>query len=80
MNVYTMFTFHSKTCIRFVARSTQADYISIENKDGCYSSLGRTGGQQVVSFNTALFSMSSIMSWASTTSKPGAVVTSTSRS
>ncbi|XP_016422710.1 high choriolytic enzyme 1-like [Sinocyclocheilus rhinocerous] len=46
-----MSTFHSKTCIRFVARSTQSDYISIENKDGCYSSLGRTGGKQVVSLN-----------------------------
>ncbi|XP_042605477.1 hatching enzyme 1.2-like [Cyprinus carpio] len=40
-----MSTFHSKTCIHFVARSTQADYISIENKDGCFSSLGRTGGK-----------------------------------
>uniref|UniRef100_A0A8C1HJF6 Metalloendopeptidase n=1 Tax=Cyprinus carpio carpio TaxID=630221 RepID=A0A8C1HJF6_CYPCA len=29
--------------------STQTDYISIENKDGCFSSLGRTGGKQVVS-------------------------------
>uniref|UniRef100_A0A671SLP4 Metalloendopeptidase n=1 Tax=Sinocyclocheilus anshuiensis TaxID=1608454 RepID=A0A671SLP4_9TELE len=46
-----MSTFHSKTCIRFVARSTQSDYISIENKDGCFSSLGRTGGKQVVSLN-----------------------------
>uniref|UniRef100_A0A671SNS6 Metalloendopeptidase n=1 Tax=Sinocyclocheilus anshuiensis TaxID=1608454 RepID=A0A671SNS6_9TELE len=46
-----MSTFHSKTCIRFVARSTQTDYISIENKDGCFSSLGRTGGKQVVSLN-----------------------------
>ncbi|XP_016106215.1 high choriolytic enzyme 1-like [Sinocyclocheilus grahami] len=46
-----MSTFDSKTCIRFVARSTQSDYISIENKDGCYSSLGRTGGKQVVSLN-----------------------------
>ncbi|XP_042567688.1 hatching enzyme 1.2-like [Cyprinus carpio] len=44
-----MSTFHSKTCIRFVARSTQTDYISIENKDGCFSSYGRTGGKQVVS-------------------------------
>jgi len=26
--------FHDKTCIRFVARSSQTDYISIENKDG----------------------------------------------
>ncbi|XP_056614021.1 hatching enzyme 1.2-like [Triplophysa dalaica] len=46
-----MMTFHSKTCIRFVPRSSQIDYISIENKDGCYSSLGRTGGRQVVSLN-----------------------------
>uniref|UniRef100_A0A8C1V9Q1 Metalloendopeptidase n=1 Tax=Cyprinus carpio TaxID=7962 RepID=A0A8C1V9Q1_CYPCA len=29
----------------------QTDYISIENKDGCYSYLGRIGGKQVVSFN-----------------------------
>ncbi|XP_067252963.1 hatching enzyme 1.2-like [Chanodichthys erythropterus] len=46
-----MSAFHAKTCIRFVARSSQTDYISIENKDGCYSSLGRTGGKQVVSLN-----------------------------
>ncbi|XP_067271843.1 hatching enzyme 1.2-like [Pseudorasbora parva] len=45
-----MSTFHNKTCIRFVARSNQTDYISIENKDGCYSYLGRIGGKQVVSF------------------------------
>ncbi|XP_026091545.1 low choriolytic enzyme-like, partial [Carassius auratus] len=36
-------------CIRFVPRSTQTDYISIENKDGCFSSYGRTGGKEVVS-------------------------------
>ncbi|XDV22670.1 hypothetical protein PO909_027516 [Leuciscus waleckii] len=41
-----MSVFHAKTCIRFVAKSSQTDYISIENKDGCYSSLGRTGGKQ----------------------------------
>nr|BAJ23948.1 hatching enzyme [Alepocephalus longiceps] len=44
-------SFHSKTCIRFVPRSSQSDYISIENRDGCYSSLGRTGGKQVLSLN-----------------------------
>nr|AWD90193.1 hatching enzyme [Carassius auratus red var.] len=46
-----MSSFHSRTCIRFVPRSTQTDYISIENRDGCFSSLGRTGGKQVVSLN-----------------------------
>ncbi|XP_031413876.1 hatching enzyme 1.2-like [Clupea harengus] len=44
-----MATFNRKTCVQFVARSTQRDYISIENRDGCFSSLGRTGGKQVVS-------------------------------
>uniref|UniRef100_A0AAY4EBB3 Metalloendopeptidase n=1 Tax=Denticeps clupeoides TaxID=299321 RepID=A0AAY4EBB3_9TELE len=47
-----MNTFHTKTCIRFVPRTTQTDYLSIESKDGCYSSLGRQGGQQTVSLNT----------------------------
>ncbi|XP_062380296.1 hatching enzyme 1.2-like [Sardina pilchardus] len=46
-----MATFSRKTCVQFVPRSTQGDYISIENKDGCYSYLGRTGGKQVVSLN-----------------------------
>ncbi|XP_065100709.1 hatching enzyme 1.2-like [Paramisgurnus dabryanus] len=46
-----MASFASKTCIRFVPRSSQIDYISIENKDGCYSSVGKTGGKQVVSLN-----------------------------
>ncbi|XP_073700606.1 hatching enzyme 1.2-like [Garra rufa] len=44
-----MSVFHNKTCIRFVPRVNQTDYISIENKDGCYSYLGRIGGQQVLS-------------------------------
>ncbi|XP_033962406.1 high choriolytic enzyme 1-like [Pseudochaenichthys georgianus] len=46
-----MNTFHSKTCLRFVPRQNQYDYISIENKGGCYSSMGRTGGRQVLSLN-----------------------------
>nr|BAJ23952.1 hatching enzyme [Normichthys operosus] len=46
-----MKTFHSKTCIRFVPRSSQLDYLSIEHKDGCFSSLGRTGGKQVLSLD-----------------------------
>ncbi|XP_053473399.1 hatching enzyme 1.2-like [Ictalurus furcatus] len=46
-----MATFRSKTCISFVPRTNQTDYLSIESKDGCYSNLGRTGGAQVVSLN-----------------------------
>ncbi len=46
-----MKAFHSKTCIRFVPRHNQYDYISIENKGGCFSALGRTGGRQVLSLN-----------------------------
>ncbi|CAL8243620.1 unnamed protein product [Lota lota] len=45
-----MQSFHQKTCIRFVPRQNQNDYISVENGNGCYSALGRTGGKQVVSF------------------------------
>uniref|UniRef100_A0A8C9X9Y1 Metalloendopeptidase n=1 Tax=Sander lucioperca TaxID=283035 RepID=A0A8C9X9Y1_SANLU len=41
--------FHSKTCIRFVPRNNEIDYVSVENKVGCYSSLGKVGGRQVVS-------------------------------
>ncbi|XP_062380133.1 hatching enzyme 1.2-like [Sardina pilchardus] len=46
-----MATFSCKTCVKFVPRSSQRDYLSIENKSGCYSYLGRTGGGQVVSLN-----------------------------
>ncbi|XP_071753514.2 high choriolytic enzyme 1-like [Centroberyx gerrardi] len=46
-----MKSFHSSTCIRFVPRTNQRDFISIENRDGCFSSLGKTGGMQVLSLN-----------------------------
>ncbi|XP_038556737.1 high choriolytic enzyme 1-like [Micropterus salmoides] len=41
--------FQAKTCIRFVPRQNEADYISIENQAGCFSSVGRVGGAQVLS-------------------------------
>jgi len=41
--------FHDNTCIRFAWRKNEADYISIENWSGCWSSFGRTGGRQALS-------------------------------
>ncbi|XP_051937224.1 high choriolytic enzyme 1-like [Hippocampus zosterae] len=46
-----MRSFQESTCIRFVPRSDEFDYVSVENKIGCYSALGKQGGKQVVSIN-----------------------------
>ncbi|CAJ1048498.1 high choriolytic enzyme 2-like [Xyrichtys novacula] len=48
---YAMKVYHSRTCIRFVPRTNQYDHISIESRAGCFSSLGRQGGRQVLSLN-----------------------------
>jgi hypothetical protein len=39
----------SKTCVRFVPRTTQADYINIINSAGCWSYIGRIRGAQQLS-------------------------------
>lgn len=44
-----MKNFHESTCIRFVPRSHEKDYIHILKGDGCSSSVGRVGGAQAVS-------------------------------
>lgn len=44
-------SFHSSTCIRFVPRTNEYDYIMVESKDGCFSSLGRVGNGQTLSIN-----------------------------
>ncbi|XP_052504181.1 astacin-like metalloendopeptidase [Budorcas taxicolor] len=41
--------FERFTCIRFVAYDGQRDFISIVPMTGCFSSIGRSGGMQVVS-------------------------------
>jgi Astacin (Peptidase family M12A) len=38
-----------KTCVRFVQRTNQADYVEIYNGAGCSSYLGRLGGKQQLS-------------------------------
>jgi len=37
------------TPFRFVPRDNQDDYISFEQQDGCWSQVGRRGGEQVIS-------------------------------
>ncbi|XP_037799604.1 zinc metalloproteinase nas-4-like [Penaeus monodon] len=44
-----MAEYHQNTCIRFVPRSSHADYIHILRGQGCSSAVGRSGGAQVVS-------------------------------
>ncbi|XP_016428663.1 high choriolytic enzyme 1-like [Sinocyclocheilus rhinocerous] len=41
----------TKTCVRFVLRKNQVDYISIENLVGCSSAVGRSGGKQQLSLS-----------------------------
>lgn len=42
----------SQTCIRFVQRTTETDFVDIINGDGCWSWLGRIGGRQELSMDT----------------------------
>ncbi|CRK94348.1 CLUMA_CG007862, isoform B [Clunio marinus] len=40
------------TCVRFVQRTTQVDFVDIVNGDGCWSWIGRIGGRQELSMDT----------------------------
>ncbi|KAL6461631.1 hypothetical protein MHYP_G00297750 [Metynnis hypsauchen] len=44
-------SFARSTCIRFRPHRRQRDYIHIQSRSGCYSFVGRRGGEQVVSLN-----------------------------
>ncbi|KAG7493086.1 high choriolytic enzyme 1-like [Solea senegalensis] len=41
--------FHLSTCVRFVPRTSQINYVSIVKKTGCWSKIGRSGGMQELS-------------------------------
>ncbi|XP_031425700.1 low choriolytic enzyme-like [Clupea harengus] len=42
-------SFAQSTCIRFTRRTSQKDYVNIQSRSGCWSYVGRRGGEQVVS-------------------------------
>nr|XP_054922218.1 astacin-like metalloprotease toxin 4 [Dermacentor andersoni] len=44
-----MILIEKETCLRFVRRRDQEDYVNLVSKEGCYSYLGRIGGQQQLS-------------------------------
>ncbi|GAU87251.1 hypothetical protein RvY_00132 [Ramazzottius varieornatus] len=43
--------FHGKTCLHFVPREQQADYLSVIKFRGCASKIGRQGGRQPLFLN-----------------------------
>ncbi|KAK7883822.1 hypothetical protein WMY93_026945 [Mugilogobius chulae] len=44
-------SFSESTCVRFIARTNQRDYINIQSDSGCYSYVGRRGYSQTVSLD-----------------------------
>lgn len=45
--------FHKYTCLRFVPRTTEVDYISYESSStGCWSSVGRVGKKQTINLQS----------------------------
>lgn len=48
----TMEEFHTHTCIRFVKRQQQANYVDIRGRGLCSSSVGMVGGKQMVIKNS----------------------------
>jgi hypothetical protein len=46
---HAMYILEYYTCVRFVERTHQEDYVRIFSGDGCYSHLGKIGGKQDVS-------------------------------
>ncbi|XP_071972590.1 embryonic protein UVS.2-like [Engystomops pustulosus] len=45
--------FETLTCVRFVPRTTEQDYINIVSSEGCSSFIGKIGGGQKVALDTA---------------------------
>ncbi|XP_018416719.1 PREDICTED: embryonic protein UVS.2-like [Nanorana parkeri] len=46
---YAMMSIEGASCIRFIKQTSEADYISFQPLEGCWSALGRSGGVQTIS-------------------------------
>ncbi|XP_075719679.1 high choriolytic enzyme 1-like [Rhinoderma darwinii] len=44
--------FETMTCVQFVDRSSESDYLSIESVTGCWSYIGKISGKQTVSLSS----------------------------
>ncbi|EFX86901.1 hypothetical protein DAPPUDRAFT_235654 [Daphnia pulex] len=54
---FAMNEYHNKTCIRFLPRTSDANYISLgKSGQGCWSYVGRIGGGQFVSLDDGCIS------------------------
>lgn len=57
-----MIDIESKTCVKFIPRTNQADYLRIFSGSGCWSYVGRIGGRQDLSLQSSgCFSHGTIM-------------------
>lgn len=48
-------SYHAKTCIRWIRRTNQRNYIQMFNGGGCYSMIGMTGGKQQLSLGNGCY-------------------------
>ncbi|XP_055854249.1 hatching enzyme 1.2-like [Episyrphus balteatus] len=47
--------YHNLTCIQFIQHSTEKDFVTIlKNPTGCWSSLGRIGGKQILNLQSPM--------------------------
>ncbi|XP_056420015.1 embryonic protein UVS.2-like isoform X2 [Hyla sarda] len=53
MFVRAMKEYEVMTCVDFISRTTEKDYLLIENKAGCWSYVGKVGGKQSMSLSKA---------------------------
>ncbi|XP_071965555.1 zinc metalloproteinase nas-13-like [Antedon mediterranea] len=47
--------YSAETCIKWVARTSESNYVKIVSKDGCYSSVGVVGGVQELSLGNGCY-------------------------